>query len=52
LSARYVALVFARWGIDLAASRQGRPGAAPMPPWPCRRCLEMVAARRRARARS
>ena len=52
LSTRYVALVFARWGIDLAASRQGRSGAAPMPPWPCRRCVEMVAARRRARARS
>jgi lipid A 4'-phosphatase len=51
LSTRYVALVFARWGIDLAASRQGRVGGAPMPPWPCRRCLEMVAARRRARAR-
>lgn len=53
LSTRYVALVFAAWGIDLAASRHGRVGAAPMPPWPCRRCLEMVAARRRrARARS
>ncbi len=52
LSTRYVALVFAGWGIDLAASRHGRVGVAPMPPWPCRRCLEMVAARRRARARS
>jgi lipid A 4'-phosphatase len=52
LSTRYVALVFARWGIDLAASRQGRPSAAPMPPWPCRRGIEMMAARRqRARAR-
>jgi membrane-associated phospholipid phosphatase len=52
LSTRYVALVFVRGGIDLAASRQGRPGAAPMPPWPCRRCIEMMAARRqRARAR-
>ena len=50
LSTRYVAQVFARWGIDLAASRQGRPGAAP--PWPCRRYMEMMAARRqRARAR-
>ncbi len=52
LSTRYVALVFARWGIDLAASRQGRSGAAPMPPWPCRRCIEIMAVRRqRARAR-
>jgi lipid A 4'-phosphatase len=50
LSTRYVALVFARWGIDLAASRQGRPGE--VPPWPCRRCIEiMVARRQRARAR-
>ncbi len=47
LSTRYVALVFARWGIDLAPSRQGRPCAAPMPPWPCRRYVEMMAARRR-----
>jgi lipid A 4'-phosphatase len=46
LTTRYVALVFARWGIDLAASRQGRRDA-PMPPWPCRRCLQMVSARRR-----
>ena len=53
VTTRYIALVFARWGIDLAASRHGRVGAAPMPPWPCRRCIEMMAARRRrARARS
>jgi membrane-associated phospholipid phosphatase len=51
LSTRYAALVFARWGIDLAAARLGRVGTAPMPPWPCRRCVEMAAARRR-RARS
>ncbi len=51
LSTRYVAQVFARWGIDLAASRQGRRRAAAMPPWPCRRCIEMMAARRR-RART
>ncbi len=46
LTTRYVALVFARWGIDLAAFPQGRPGAGPMPPWPCRRSIEMMAARR------
>ncbi len=47
VTTRYVALVFARWSIDLAASRRGRVGAAPIPPWPCRRCIEMMAARRR-----
>jgi lipid A 4'-phosphatase len=52
VSTRYVALVFARSGIDLTASGHGRPGGASTPPWPCRRCLEMVAARRRGRARN
>jgi lipid A 4'-phosphatase len=52
LSTRYVALVFARWGIDLAASRQGRPSVAAIPPWPCRRCVQMTTAiRQRARVR-
>jgi lipid A 4'-phosphatase len=47
LSNRYVALMFVRWGIDLAASRAARVSATEMPPWPCRSFGEMLAGGRR-----
>jgi lipid A 4'-phosphatase len=49
LSTRYVAAVFAGWGIDPAAAGHGRIVTAEMPPWPCRR-LGAIRARRDRRA--
>ena len=48
LSTRHVALMFARWGIDLAASRTARVSATEMPPWPCRGFSEVLPGRLRA----
>jgi lipid A 4'-phosphatase len=45
LTTRYVALGFARWGIDPAVSRRGRTVSAEMLPWPCRRFGEILAKR-------
>ncbi len=42
---RGVAVIFARGGIDLAASRRGRVGSTKMPPWPCRHFGSRLAAR-------
>jgi lipid A 4'-phosphatase len=50
LTTWYVALLFARWGIDLAAVRQGRIGSGEALPWPCR-CFGQMRAVRRQRAR-
>ena len=36
LTTWYVAVVFARWDIDLTAARRGRIGSGVMPPSPCR----------------
>jgi lipid A 4'-phosphatase len=47
LSTWYVGLVFARWGIDLAAARLGQVGTTEAPPWPCRGFSEMFTGRRR-----
>jgi lipid A 4'-phosphatase len=48
LSTRYVALLFARGGIDLAAVRTGQIRAIEQPPWPCRTFGAMLDGRRRA----
>ena len=37
LTTRYVARIFAKGGIDLAAARQGMGARGEAPPWPCRR---------------
>jgi membrane-associated phospholipid phosphatase len=50
LVTRYVALLFARGGIDLVAARRGEIGCGEVPPSPCRWAGEIRAARnRRAR---
>lgn len=48
LSTWYVALLFARGGIDLTAARTGRICSIEKPPWPCRTFGVMLAGRRRA----
>jgi len=37
VSTRYVALIFAESGIDLASARRGLSPSIGVPPWPCRR---------------
>jgi len=45
LTTRQVALVFARWGVDPAASRRGRIVSGANLPWPCRRFGEILGRR-------
>ncbi len=52
LTTWYVAVAFARWGIDLSAFRHGRIGAAESAPWPCRRIRAMLTGERRTAERA
>jgi lipid A 4'-phosphatase len=44
LATRWVAWLFARWGIDLLAARRGATDG--IPPWPCRRVRQLSLSRR------
>ncbi|MBV8735677.1 MAG: phosphatase PAP2 family protein [Alphaproteobacteria bacterium] len=49
LATRGTLWLVARWGIDLAAAKQGMNHSEGIPPWPCRG-FRQIAMRRRARA--
>ena len=51
LTTRYIAQVFAKWGIDLAAARHGLGGSVGGAPWFCRRLGRAFIGRDRAGSR-
>jgi hypothetical protein len=51
LTTRYIAQVFAKWGIDLTAARHGLSGSRGVAPWFCRRLGRAFIWRDRARSR-